>query len=138
MKKLKRLSDVLINAFIRKKHNRALRDILDLQRSIEEFLTKYHLQEKGTDFRLVFENIGQARFDIVQIAYLAGKTIETAKNVQGKHLRPLLEQVSGDLEDIKRGLFTSTVRGSSLAERLTRLRNSLENLLRVASAVEYK
>jgi hypothetical protein len=135
---LKRLFDILIDAFVRKKHNRALRDILDLQRSIEEFLTKYHLQEKGTDFRLVLENIGQARIDITEIAHLAGKTVGTAKNVQGKHLGPLLEQVSSDLEDLKRGLFTKTVRGSSLAEWLTRLPNSLENLLGAVSVVEYK
>ena len=137
VKKLKVQFDILVNAFVRKKHNRALRDILGLQRAIEEFLTKYRLQE-NTDFRLVFEKVGQARVDITEIAHLAGETIKTATNIQGKDLRPLLEQVTADLEDLKRGLFTRTVRGPGLAERLIRVHSSLEKLLGAVSTIEYR
>ena len=130
--------DIVVNAFVRKKHNRALRDILDLQKIIEEFLIKYRLQDKGTDFSLILADIGRARIDITEMTHLARKTIGITRDVQGKDLRPLLEQVTDDLENIKRGLFTRTVRGSGLGDRLTKLHTSLENLLTAVSAVEYK
>ncbi|MBI2288492.1 MAG: hypothetical protein HYU83_05935 [Chloroflexi bacterium] len=138
MTKLKILFHEIINAFGRKKHNRALRDILDLQRKIEDFLAKYQLQDKSADFGLVLDKIGQARVESVEITYLARKTIGVARNVRGKHLQPLLRQVYADLEDLKRGLFTRAVRGSSLTERLTQLHNSLKNLLEAVSTAEYK
>ena len=138
MKEVKKQFDILANALVRKKHNHALRDILDLQRRIEEFLIRYRLQENGTDFTRVFGDIGRARIDITEISHIAGKTIGVAKDVRGKDLRPLLEQVAGDLENIKRGLFTRTVRGSGLAERLNKLHSSLENLLGAVSSIEYK
>ncbi|MBI4188856.1 MAG: hypothetical protein HY529_06585 [Chloroflexi bacterium] len=138
MTKLKVLLKELITFFVRKKHNRALRDILDVQSKIAGFLTKYHLQDKNADFGLVFEKIGQARVEIVELAYLARKTTGVARNVQGKHLQPLLRQVSVDLEDLKRGLFTSSVRGSGLAERLTQVQNSMAHLLEAVSTADYK
>ena len=138
MKEVKKQFNILANALVRKKHNRALRDVLDLQRRIEEFLIKYRLQEGGIDFNLVFRDIGRARIDITEITHIAGKTIEVAGDVKGNDLRPLLERVATDLENVKRGLFTRTVRGSGLAERLDNLHHSLEGLLGAVSSIEYK
>lgn len=140
MGKLKGLLDAFVNWFTMKnaRHNRALRDILDLQRSIEEFLARYHLQENGADFRLVFENIGQARIDATEIAHLTGTRIRIVKNIESKNLPPLLEEVHGDLEDFKRALFTRTLGSAVLGKLVLKLHKSLENLLTAISGIEYK
>lgn len=140
MGKLKGFLDAFINWFTMKnaRHNRALRDILDLQRSIEEFLARYHLQENGTNFRLVFENLGQARIDVTEITHLTGTKIRITKNIESKNLLPLLEEVHSDLEDFKRPLFTRTVSDVVLGQRVLKLHESLENLLATISEIEYK
>lgn len=140
MGKLKGILDAFVSWFTMKnaRHNRALRDILDLQRSVEEFLAKYHLQEDGLDFRLVFENIGQARIDATEIAHLTGTRVRITENIEGEKLPLLLEEVHGDLEDFKRALFTRTLGSVVLSERVLKIHKSLENLLAAASDVEYK
>jgi len=140
MGKLKGFLDAFVDWFTMKnaRHNRALRDILDLQRSIEEFLARYHLQENGADFRFVFENIGQARIDATEITHLTGTKIRITKNIESKNLLPLLEEVHTDLEDFKRPLFTRTVGGVVLGQRVLKLHKSLENLLTTISEIEYK
>ena len=140
MGKLKGVLDAFINWFTMKnaRHNRALRDILDLQRSVEEFLAKYHLQENGGDFKLVFENIGQARIDVTEITHLTGTRVRIVKNIEGKNLPPLLEEVHSDLEGFKRTLFTRTLGSVVLGERVLKLHKSLENLLAAISEIEYK
>ncbi len=138
VKNLEQQLDTFLNAFSRKKHNRALRDILELLKAVEDFLIKYRLRAANPDFKVLLENLGRARIDIVEIAHLAGKTIEAARSVQSKDLQPLLKQLSDDLEGIKRGLFTRAILDSGLDKRITTLHNSLENLLAAVSAVEYR
>ena len=140
MGKLKGVLDAFINWFTRKnaRHNRALRDILDLQRSIEEFLSKYRLQKDAPEFRLVFENIGQARIDVTEIAHLTGTRVRIAQNIEGEKLPLLLEEVHSDLDDFKRALFTRTLGSVVLSERVLKIHKSLENLLAAASDIEYK
>jgi hypothetical protein len=120
------------------RHNRALRDLLDLQSSIEEFLAKYNLQETSSDFRSVFENIGQARIDTTEIAHLAGTKIRIAKYVESKNLSPLLDKLHNDLEDLKRVLFTRTLSSDVLGKRLLTLHESFKNFLTAISQIEYK
>jgi len=140
MGKLKGVLDAFINWFTRKnaRHNRALRDILDLQKSIEEFLSKYRLQKDVPEFRLVFENIGQARIDVTEIAHLTGTRVRIAQNIEGEKLPLLLEEVHSDLDDFKRALFTRTLGSVVLSERVLKIHKSLENLLAAASDIEYK
>lgn len=140
MGKLKGVLDAFINWFTRKnaRHNRALRDILDLQKSIEEFLSKYRLQKDAPEFRLVFENIGQARIDVTEIAHLTGTRVRIAQNIEGEKLPLLLEEVHSDLDDFKRALFTRTLGSVVLSERVLKIHKSLENLLAAASDIEYK
>jgi hypothetical protein len=130
MSKLKGVLDAFINWLTMKKtrHNRAFRDILDLQKTVEEFLAKYRLQEDGPDFRLVFENIGQARIDVTEIAHLTGTRVRIAQNIEGEKLPLLLEEVHSDLDDFKRALFTRTLGSVILSERVLELHKSLENL----------
>jgi len=140
MSKLKGVLYAFINWLTMKnaRHNRALRDILDLQKTVEEFLAKYHLQEDGSDFKLVFANIGQARIDVTEIAHLTGTRVRIAQNIEGEKMPPLLEEVHSDLDDFKRALFTRTLGSVVLNERVLKLHKSLENLLAAVSDIEYK
>ncbi len=140
MGKLKSLLAASINWFTRKgaKRNRALRDILDLQSSIEAFLAKYHLQENATDFSLVFKNIGQARIDATEIAYLTGTRIRITRHIEDKDLAPLIQAMHDDLDDFKRALFTRSLGSVVLGERVLKLHKSLESLLTTVSEIEYR
>ena len=140
MSKQKGLPGAWINWFTMNnaRYNRALRDLLDLQRSIEEFLTKYNLQETNSDFRSVFENIGQARIDTTEIAHLAGIKTRITKYVESKNLSPLLDKLHNDLEDLKRVLFTRTLSSDVLGKRLLTLHESFKNFLMAISQIEYK
>ena len=120
------------------RHNRALRDILDLQKTVEEFLAKYCLQEDGSDFSLVFTNIGQARIDVTEIAHLTGTRIRITHNIESEKLPPLLEEVHSDLDDFTRALFTRTLGSVVLNERVLKLHKSLENFLVAVSDIKYK
>ena len=140
MSEPKNLAGALINWFTMNnaRHNRALRDLLNLQRSIEDFLTKYDLQETRSDFRSVFENVGQARIDATEITYLVGAKTRITKYIESKNLSPLLEEVHNDLEQFKRGLFTRTLGSDVLGKRLLKLHESFENLLAAISHIEHK
>ena len=93
--KLKALLNAFIDWFTMKnaRHNRALRDLMYLLKSVQDFLTRYRLQEDGSDFNTVFKNMGQIRIDAVEIAYQTGLRIRRAKNIKDKDLPPLVEEV---------------------------------------------
>lgn len=137
---LRSLKDALIDWFTMKnaRHNRALRDLLDLQRAIEGFLTQYDLQETRADFSPVFKNIGQARIDATEITQLVGAKTRITKYIEGKNLLPLIEGLHDDLEQLKRGLFTRTLGSDVLDERLLKLRGSFDNFLAAISHIAYK
>ena len=120
------------------RHNRALRDLLNLQRYIEDFLTKYDLKRDKADFRSVFENMGQARLDTTEIAHLAGTITRITKYIENKNLSPILEEVHNDLDDFKRSLFTRTLGSDVLDRHLTKLHASFDSFLVVISHIEYK
>ena len=134
----------LLNAFIdwftmqNARHNRALRDFLYLSKSIEDFFARYRLQEDGSDFKTVFKNMGQLRIDATEIAYQARIRIRRAKNIEGKDLPPLVEEVYNVLEELKRSLFTRTLSSKVLTQRVSKLDMAFENLLAAISDIAYK
>ncbi len=140
MSKLKRLLDILINSFTGKneRHNRTLRDLLYLSKSIEDFFARYRLQEDGSDFKTVFKNMGQLRIDATEIAYQTKMRIRRAKNIEGKELPPLVEEVYNVLEELKMSLFTRTLSNKVLSQRVSKLDMAFENLLATISYMEYK
>ena len=140
MSQPKNLWDAWANWFTMKnaRHNRALRDLLNLQRYIEDFLVKYDLKKDKVDLRSVFENMGQARIDTTEIAHLVGTKTRINKYIESKNLRPILEEVHNDLEDFKRGLFTRTLGSDVLDKRLVKLHESFDNFLAAISHIEYK
>lgn len=140
MAKLKSLLIELVNWFTMKnaRHNRALRDLLHLSKSIEDFFFKYRLLEDGFDFKAVFENMGQVRIDVTEIAYQTGIRIRRAKLIEGKDFPLLVEEVYDELEELKRSLFTRTLSNKVLRQRVTKLDMAFENLLAVISDTKYK
>ena len=121
------------------RHNRALRDLLQLLKSIEDFSMRYHLQEDSSDFKAVFEHIGQIRIDATEMAYQTGIRIRRAKLIQGKEDLPLLvEEVYNELREFERSLFTRTLSYKVLGKRIFKLDMALENLLGAISDIEYR
>jgi len=125
------LLDTIINLFTRRNepHNRALKEIKDLSAAIEGFLAEYNLQEENPDSRLIFENIGQARIDVITIAYKTRTRIKIAKDSKDKGLPPLLEEVHHDLEMVKRALFNPTLGNAVLDEVVCDLHKSFRQLI---------
>ncbi len=140
MEKVKKTSGALVNWFTlkRPRHNRALRDILDLVKSIEGFCARYRLQDELADFRTVFASIGQARLDATELTYRIGLGTRKARNIESRELPLLLEEVYNDFEEMKRALYTRTLSGSTLRQKVLRLDMSFENLLAEVSKIEYQ
>ena len=138
--KIKALLNAFIDWFTMKnaRHNRALRDLMYLLKSVEYFLTRYRLQEDGSDFNTVFKNMGQIRIDAVEIAYQTGLRIIRAKNIRGKDLPPLVEELYNDLEELKRALFTRTLSDNVLSEHVSKLDVAYKNLLAAMSDKDYQ
>ena len=140
MVKTKVVLDWLANFLTMKKprHNRALRDLLDLTKSIEDFCARYRLQEELSGFKAVFASMGQARIDATEITFQTGLRIRRARNIEGKNLPALVENTYNVLEEFKRALYTRTLSEKTLRERVLKLDMSFENLLAAISEIEYK
>ena len=140
MAKLKSLLIVLVNWFTMKnaRHNRALRDLIQLSKSIEDFFFKYRLLEEGSDFKAVFVNMGQVRIDATEIAYQTGIRIRRAQLIEGKDLTQLVAEVYNELSELKRSLFTRTLSNKVLSQRVTKLDMAFENLLAAISDIKYR
>ncbi len=140
MGKLKGLLNAIIDWFTMKnvRHNRALKDLLQLSKSMEGFVVRYDLQKGSSDFKTVLENIGQMRIDATEMAYQTRIRIRRAKLIEGKDLPLLVEEVYNDLEELKRSLFTRMLSNNVLSQRVSKLDVALENLLTAISDIEYK
>lgn len=140
MAKLKSLLIVLVNWFTMKnaRHNRALRDLIQLSKSIEDFFFQYRLLEEGSDFKAVFVNMGQVRIDATEIAYQTGIRIRRAQLIEGKDLTQLVTEVYNELSELKRSLFTRTLSNKVLSQRVTKLDMAFENLLAAISDIKYR
>jgi len=140
MGKLIGLLDLSVNFFTRKneRHNRALSEIKVLSGAIEEFLARFGLKGKKSDFRLIFENIGQAKFDLIAIEYHTRTKIKIAKDIKGKDLTPPLKEVHSDLEEVKKVILNPVLSSIVLGKSLSKLRKSFKNLLEAISDIEYK
>jgi len=140
MAKLKSLLIVLVNWFTMKnaRHNRALRDLIQLSKPIEDLFFKYRLLEEGSDFKAVFANMGQVRIDATEIAYQTGIRIRRAQLIEGKDLTQLVTEVYNELSELKRSLFTRTLSNKVLSQRVTKLDMAFENLLAAISDIKYR
>ena len=134
------ISGKLVNWFTMKnqRHNRALRDTLDLIKTIEGFCEKYRLQDELSDFKTVFTTIGEARIDATEVTYRIMRTLRIVRLIDSKSLPALLLAVYNDFEELKRSLYTRTLGSRVLKERVIKLNASFENMLAEISKIEYR
>ena len=122
----------------RGRHNRALRDVTDWSAAIQEFLSRYNLQEGSSNFDSIFENIGEAKFDLTTITYRTREIIKTAKNVKGTRISPLIEEILGDLEDTRRALINPALASAILSKNIPKVCESFKKLQDAISDIAYK
>jgi len=122
----------------RERHNRALRDVTDWSAAIQEFLSRYNLQEGSSNFDSIFENIGEVKFDLTTITYRTREIVKTAKNVKGTRISPLIEEILDDLEDTRRALINPALAGAILSKDIPKVYESLKKLQDAISDIEYK
>jgi len=122
----------------RKRHNRALRDVTDWSAAIQEFLSRYNLQEGSSNFDSIFENIGEVKFDLTTITYRTREIVKTAKNVKGTRISPLIEEILDDLEDTRRALINPALASATLSKDIPKVYESLKKLQDAISDIEYK
>jgi len=123
---------------ISRRHNKALRDVTDWSVNIQEFLSKYNLKEGGSNLDSIFENIGEAKFDVTTITHRAHDLINAAKNVKGARISPLMEEIIDELGNIRRALINPTLGISILRQDIPKLYESFKKLQDAISAIEYK
>ena len=139
MDRIKSLLNTLIDWFTVKsaRHNRAFRDLLQLSKSIEDFLVSYRLQE-AVSGSTVFENRGQMRLDATELAYQTRISIRRAKFIIDKDFTLFVEEVYIALEELKRSLFTRTLSNEVLSKHISKLNTALDSLFAAISDIEYK
>jgi len=122
----------------RGRHNRALRDVTDWSAAIQQFLSRYNLQEGSSNFDSIFKNIGEAKFDLTTITYRTREIVKTAKNVKGTRISPLIEGILGDLEDTRRALINPALASAILSKNIPKVCESFKKLRDAISDIEYK
>jgi len=123
---------------VTRRHNQALRDVTDWSVTIQEFLSRYNLQEGSSNLESIFENIGPAKLDVTNITYRTRAIIKAAKDITGKKIVPLLEEVYNDLEEVRRGIFTPKLGSVFLRKSVAKLHKSFKNLREAISGMEFK
>ena len=118
------------------RHNRALRDANDCAGTIQKFLTTYDLYG-SSNFGLLLENVGKAKFDLTAIAYRARLLIKTVKNIKGQQVSPLISEIVTSVENLRRALIDPSLYGENLSEVILSFRISFEKLQDALSDIEY-
>jgi hypothetical protein len=117
-------------------HNKALRDVKDWAVTIREFLYVYNLYG---DYSLssLSKNIGDVKFDLINITYKGRTLIKAARKIKGKQVAPLIEKLDDSLENFRRVLINPTLRGTRLNEAVLGLRMSFEELQDTLTDLDY-
>ncbi len=120
------------------KHNRALRDITDLLAEIQRFYSIYDLQEESSKFESLLANIGNAKFDLTNLAYHTRPMIKTSKDIKGENISSIIDEILKELEDLRRALMNPALRKTLLRKTMSEFRKSVTNLRDKLSKIEYK
>ena len=138
MEKLKAFSDVFDSLTGRaKRHNQALRDVIDWSTTIHDFLTKYKVEESH-NLDLILEHIGEAKFDLTNIAYKARAIIPISKNIKGPKVSSLIEEIMRCLEEIRRLLIHPDLNRTRLVPMLNKICELYKNLQDSILETKYK
>ena len=140
MVKLRNLLEAFVRWITREnaRHNRALRDILYLVKTIEDFFMQYHLPGDSPDFKTLLEHLGKTRIDTTELVYQTGIRIRRSRNIKGKDLPSVVGDIYNALDELQRSLFTRTLSSEVLSRRITMLDTAFENLLNALSGIGYK
>lgn len=139
MGKLKVLSNTFNSLTGRSgRHNRALRDITDLLAEIQRFYSIYHLEEESSKFESLLANIGYAKLDLTNLAYHTRPMIKTSKDIKGEKISPIIDEISNELEDLRRALMDPALRKTHLRKAISELHKSVANLQDKLSKIEYQ
>ena len=118
------------------RHNRALRDVLDWSTTIHDFLSKYDA-EKRHNLDLILEHIGEAKFDLTNITYKARGIIPIVKDIKGKKMSALVDEIVGNLEEFRILLIRPDINRTRLEPMLARVCELFENLQGSILETEY-
>ena len=139
MSKLKVLSDTFNSLTGRsRRHNEALRDITELSAAIQRFYSIYNLQEKSSKFESLLAKIGDAKFDLTNLAYHTRLMIKSSKDIKGETISPIIDEILNELENFRRALMNPALRNTHLRKAVSELHNSMTNLRDKLSGIEYK
>ena len=133
----------LLNTFnsltgISRRHNQALREITDWSATIQAFLLRYNLKEGSSNLSSIFENIGDAKFDVTTITHRARDVIAVDKNIKGTKISPLIREIIDDFGNIRRALINPALGITILRQDIPKLHESFKKLKDSISAIEYK
>ena len=139
MSKLKVLSDTFNSLIGRSgRHNKALRDITDLLAEIQRFYSIYNLQEESSKFESLLSKIGDAKFDLTNLAYHTRPMIKSSKDIKGEKFSPIIDEILSELENLRRALMNPALRKTHLRKTVSELHKSVTNLRDKLSEIEYK
>lgn len=138
MERLKAFSDIFDSLTGRaKRHNQALRDVLDWSTTIHDFLTKYDV-EASRNLDLILEHIGEAKFDLTTIAYKARAIVPISKNIKGPKVSSLIEEIMRNLEELRRQLISPDINRTRLVPMLAKVCELFKNLQESILETKYK
>lgn len=120
------------------RHNKALRDVTEWLATIQEFFTEYNLQEEGSNLDSILENIGEAKFKLINIKYRAREIIKTAPNIKGFKISPLINEIVDEFDGVRRALINLDFDPTMLIKVIPELHNSFKKLQDAISEIEYK
>jgi len=132
---------IIINLFYwltgrTRRHNRALRYIRDWAATVQKFLSEYQLySDANIDFLL--ENNRKANFDLIAMTHKGNDLIKPASKIKDAQVVSLLTKAVDEIENMRRALMSSGLRGTRLPEVVSRLRVSFEKLQEKLSAIEF-
>jgi len=111
----------------RGRHNKALRGVTEWAGKIQEFLTVYELYG-SSNFNLLLEDLGKAKFDLTFIAYKGRLLIRTTRDIRGQQIYPLMSEIVTGVEDLRRVLANFSLQSEKASEVILNLRKSYEKL----------
>ncbi|MBU2534587.1 MAG: hypothetical protein KKD83_00265 [Chloroflexi bacterium] len=138
MERLKAFSDIFDSLTGRaKRHNQALRDVVDWSTSIHDLLIKYNIEESH-NLDLILEHISEVKFDLTNIAYKARAIIPISKNIKGTKVSSLIEEIMRNLEEFRRQLINPDLNRTRLVPMLAKVCELFKNLQDSILETKYK
>ena len=119
-----------------RRHNRALRDVLDWSTTIHDFLSKYDA-ERSHKLDLILEHIGEVKFDLTNITYKARGIIPIVRDIKGKKMSAIVEEIVGNLEEFRILLIRPNINRTRLEPMLVRVCELFNNLQDAILETEY-